>query len=58
LLFIQVCSDPAQMLCSKVQGKMQSPLFSALYVSIASHGIGSSSRGRIDSSNSNAAAAL
>jgi len=29
LLYIQVCSDPAQMLCSKVQGKMQSPLFSA-----------------------------
>ena len=29
LLFIQVCSDPAPMLCSTVQGKMQSPLFSA-----------------------------
>ena len=29
LLFIQVCSDPAQMQCSSVQGKMQSPLFSA-----------------------------
>ena len=28
LFFIQVCSDPPQMLCSKVQGKMQSPLFS------------------------------
>ena len=28
LLFIQVCSDPAQMLCSTCQGKMQSPLFS------------------------------
>ena len=27
LLFIQVCSDPAQMQCSSVQGKMQSPLF-------------------------------
>jgi len=30
LLFIQVCSDPAQMHCSSAQGKMQSPLFSAL----------------------------
>ncbi len=29
LLFIQVCSDPAQMHCSKVQGKLQFPLFSA-----------------------------
>ncbi len=29
LLFIQVCSDPAPMHCSSVQGKMQSPLFSA-----------------------------
>ena len=29
LLFIQVSSDPAHMLCSTVQGKMQSPLFSA-----------------------------
>ena len=29
LPFIQVCSDPAHMLCSTVQGKMQSPLFSA-----------------------------
>ncbi|DBB02981.1 TPA: hypothetical protein ACH3X1_013570 [Trebouxia sp. C0004] len=29
LLIIQVCSDPAPMLCSRVQGKMQSPLFSA-----------------------------
>ena len=29
LLFIQVCSDPAQMQCSSVEGKMQSPLFSA-----------------------------
>ncbi len=28
LLFIQACSDPAQMQCSSVQGKMQSPLFS------------------------------
>ena len=28
LLFIQVCSDPPQMLCSTVQGKMQFPLFS------------------------------
>ena len=30
LLFIQVCSDPAPMHCSKVQGKMQSPLFNAV----------------------------
>ncbi|DBA88309.1 TPA: hypothetical protein ACH3X1_016528 [Trebouxia sp. C0004] len=29
LLFIQMCSDPAQMHCSSVQGKMQFPLFSA-----------------------------
>ena len=29
LLFIQVCSDPAHMQCNSVQGKMQSPLFSA-----------------------------
>ena len=29
LLFTQVCSDPAPMHCSKVQGKMQSPLFGA-----------------------------
>ena len=29
LLFIQVCSDPAHMQCNCVQGKMQSPLFSA-----------------------------
>ena len=29
LVCIQVCSDPAQMHCSSVQGKMQSPLFSA-----------------------------
>ena len=29
LLFIQVCSDSAQMQCSFVQGKMQSPLFCA-----------------------------
>ena len=29
ILFIQVCSDPAPMHCSKVQGKMQSLLFSA-----------------------------
>jgi len=29
LLFIQVCSNPAQMHCSTVQGKMQSPLFIA-----------------------------
>ena len=29
VLFIQVCSDPAPMHCSSVQGKMQSPLFSA-----------------------------
>ena len=29
LLFIQVCSDPAPMHCSKVQGQMLSPLFSA-----------------------------
>ena len=29
VLFIQVCSDPAQMQCSSVQGKMHSPLFSA-----------------------------
>ena len=29
LLFIQVCSDPAPMHCSKVQGKMHSSLFSA-----------------------------
>ena len=29
LLFIQVSSDPAHMLCNTVQGKMQSPLFSA-----------------------------
>ena len=29
LLFIQVRSDPAQMQCSSVQGKMQFPLFSA-----------------------------
>ncbi len=29
LLFIQLCSDPAPMQCSSVQGKMQSPLFSA-----------------------------
>jgi len=29
LLFMQVCSDPGPMHCSKVQGKMQSPLFSA-----------------------------
>ena len=29
LLFIQVCRDPAPMHCSKVQGKMQSSLFSA-----------------------------
>ena len=29
LLFIQVCSEPAQMQCSSVQGKMHSPLFSA-----------------------------
>ena len=29
LLFIQVCSDPAQMHCSKVQGKLQSPVFCA-----------------------------
>jgi len=29
LLFIQVCSDSAQRQCSSVQGKMQSPLFSA-----------------------------
>ncbi len=28
LLFTQVCSDPAQMHCSSVQGKMQFPLFS------------------------------
>ena len=28
LLFIQVCNDPPRMHCSKVQGKMQSPLFS------------------------------
>ena len=28
LLFIQVCSDPAQMQCSSVEGKMQFPLFS------------------------------
>ena len=28
LLFIQVCSEPAQMQCSSAQGKMQSPLFS------------------------------
>ena len=29
LLFIQVCSDPAPMQCSTVQGKMHSPLFCA-----------------------------
>ena len=29
LFFIQVCTDPAPMHCSKVQGKMESPLFSA-----------------------------
>ena len=29
LLFIQLCSDPAPIQCSKVQGKLQSPLFSA-----------------------------
>jgi len=29
LLFTQVCSDPAQMYCSYVQGKMQLPQFSA-----------------------------
>jgi len=29
LLFMQVCCDPAPMHCSSVQGKMQSPLFSA-----------------------------
>ncbi len=29
LLYIQVCSDPAPIQCSKVQGKMHSPLFSA-----------------------------
>ena len=29
VLFIQVCSDPAQMQCSSVQGKMLSRLFSA-----------------------------
>ncbi|DBB02770.1 TPA: hypothetical protein ACH3X1_013607 [Trebouxia sp. C0004] len=29
LVYIQVCSDPAPMHCSKVQGKMQSPLCSA-----------------------------
>ena len=29
LLFIQVCSDPAPIDCSSVQGKVQSPLFSA-----------------------------
>jgi len=29
LLFVQVCSDPPQMHCSSVQGKVQSPLFSA-----------------------------
>ncbi len=29
LLCIQVCSDPATKHCSKVQGEMQSPLFSA-----------------------------
>jgi hypothetical protein len=29
LLFILVCSEPAHMQCSSVQGKMQSPLFSA-----------------------------
>ena len=29
VLFIQVCSDPAPMRCSKVQGKLESPLFSA-----------------------------
>jgi len=28
LLFIQVCNDPAPMLCSTVQGKMQFPPFS------------------------------
>ncbi len=28
LLFLQVCSEPAQMQCSSVQGIMQSPLFS------------------------------
>ncbi len=28
LLFIQVCSDPAQMQCSTVQGRMHSSLFS------------------------------
>ena len=28
VLFIQVCSDPAKMRCSKVQGKLESPLFS------------------------------
>ena len=27
-LFLQVCSDPPQMLCSTVQGKMQFPPFS------------------------------
>ena len=26
VLFIQVCSDPAQMYCSSVEGKIQSPL--------------------------------
>ncbi len=29
LLFMQVCSEPAPMHCSSVQGNMQSPLFSA-----------------------------
>ena len=29
LLFIQVCSDPAPVLCNTVQGKMQFPLLSA-----------------------------
>ena len=28
VLFIQVCSDPTPMRCSKVQGRMESPLFS------------------------------
>jgi hypothetical protein len=29
MLFTHVCSDPAPMHCSSVQGKMQSPMFSA-----------------------------
>ena len=40
LLFIHVCSDPAPMHCSNVQGKMQSPLFSAALPKRLTAGLG------------------